>query len=276
MPWVCTCGQRNIVDGLSCLACDRMPDDGVVEATVELAFVPTRTGGSRFRDEVDEDIDDQAEAEAEAASESIAAAGRRFRFTAEDDEVEEEAAPVEAPVAAAVEEVGVPVLAGPADIFADAVSETVVEFEPETVFESEEDPWALWNRLADQAEAEAASPPQVEAIRKADTSTCRFGNHEIKASAESLDTDATRRRDPWAELRGVYAEPEDFDEIANELSPEPEPEPAVAHVMPTPAVEEPHAEEPHAKEPHAEEPHAESHTPKSHTPTNSTLQHHSS
>lgn len=64
MPWVCSCGQRNIVSGLPCLACDRL-------APQEESLEPTEPSGPyqgrRFRPEPeDEDLE-------------IKPAGTRFR-----------------------------------------------------------------------------------------------------------------------------------------------------------------------------------------------------
>lgn len=78
MPWVCSCGQRNIVSGLPCLACDLVPssesapsndiadtevrasESGVIEST-----------GTRFRTESSDSAD-------------APATGSRFRFTVTD------------------------------------------------------------------------------------------------------------------------------------------------------------------------------------------------
>lgn len=77
MPWVCTCGQRNIVNGLACLACDRLPDDSV--EMVEAA--PVRPG-FRFREDppapVENDVTDEVT--------EPAAPARRFRFTISEPE----------------------------------------------------------------------------------------------------------------------------------------------------------------------------------------------
>lgn len=75
MPWVCSCGQRNIVTGLACLACERLPQDEM--ETVETA--PARR--FRFREEPVEEVVDEVE--------EVTPPARRFRFTVPEPELTE-------------------------------------------------------------------------------------------------------------------------------------------------------------------------------------------
>jgi hypothetical protein len=79
MAWVCTCGQKNLVSGLPCLACDRVAPSGDDKASTgpRSRFEPV--SGSRFREEPDEkptpahrfrDFDVELEPEEEASDES--------------------------------------------------------------------------------------------------------------------------------------------------------------------------------------------------------------
>jgi hypothetical protein len=74
MPWVCSCGQRNIVNGLACLACERLPEDDL--QTVETPVRP----GFRFREDP---VAETTEVEEPPAP------GRRFRFTVSEPELTE-------------------------------------------------------------------------------------------------------------------------------------------------------------------------------------------
>jgi hypothetical protein len=79
MPWVCICGQRNIIDGLPCLACDRLPRREKHSRRFDFT-----TGGSRFRYEP-EDLADETPVESPAGD--VSSAGHRFRYRDESDDL---------------------------------------------------------------------------------------------------------------------------------------------------------------------------------------------
>jgi hypothetical protein len=79
MPWVCGCGQRNIVNGLACLACERLPEDETQPVEVAGSARP----GFRFREDPPEVVEEVAPAEEPPAP------GRRFRFTVPEPELTE-------------------------------------------------------------------------------------------------------------------------------------------------------------------------------------------